>query len=314
MGVKKMTYGHVIRAVTALEAIEAAYALLEQHGVTYPRKTGDWCMQKQEFTNMREIYNVTIVIARPKLRFHTMLRRGMLLETLDYLLGLNPGYSPNMITFYKQLTKEFNGKLPYSYGERILGTVAEEFDDSMNQFDTVINMLKKEPTSRQGSLIIRRPRDVLTKHTPCTWGYHFQINDMGSLDLTTFMRSQDLLYGLPFDLFSQSMWLEQMALALNLDVGFQIEMIANLHYYEPDEERLTKLLLRAVQVLDKRPSTFLTPILKDIIRYTLDNTQRWPQNRYLRKEEIKLFLNKVNIADDDYWLDYLKLIGIDTNT
>lgn len=280
-----------------LSVIKQVKKALTERGVVVKRATGDWCMQKKSMTNMVELHNELLVTLHPEYRWHTLISIGTLVETLDILLGLNPGFAPEVIKFYRKLSSEHAGFLPYTYGERI-----------KEQWDHVVELLRHRPTSRQASLIIQRPKDRKSIHDPCTWGYHFQLNAYGELDLLAFMRSQDLLFGLPFDLFSQSIILEEMCIETGLPIGQHYEFVANLHYYQPDEKKLERID-KAKAVLGRR--RILTPIKRDEILEQLLAIKEWPKLRYLELSEIKSFLCKFGPFWRDFepfWGDYVKLI------
>jgi len=301
----------VIEGVSQLDVIKRATDTLFTFATPEERAVGDWCMQKAEKQMMAELLNVVFQVKKPGFRWHTMLRRGNLLEALDYLLGLNPGFCHNMIKFYQKWIEKYNGILIYSYGARIQGTEPYPADFEPNQVDqwlAVVDKLKQNPTSRQGSMMIRRPVDAFRTDTPCTWGYHFQIQ-WNKLYMTTFMRSCDILYGLPFDLFSQSMFFEQMSLALEVPMGTQTLFVANFHAYENQWKRALKIINAAEGFYKERKGTYIVGKKYGRVFKILSQVKEWPKNRYLREDELKEFLE----SDNDYWLDYLKLIGLNKN-
>jgi len=222
----------VVEGISQADVIKKSLKILIERGVETVRASGDWCMKKQPETKMLELYNVVLIVEKPELRWHTMLRRGMLLETLDYLLGLNPGYSSKMIKFYAKLVEKSEYKvLP--------------------------------------------------------------------------------LYGLPFDLFSQSMFLEQMSLATGYETGCLVEVAANFHMYMPDKERVLKRIGQLRDVHKTRRSKYIMSLPeKEVLMHRLDYVDSWPKNRYLKAEELARFL----CSNRDYWFDYLELIGIGSDT
>lgn len=308
-----------MRGFDHLQLLKNAYKALTLFGSEFSRETGDWCMKKDRFTTMVELNNVHLIVAAPQYRWHTLVRRGTLLETLDVLLGLNPGFSPRMIKFYSALLEKYRdiGFLPYQYGSRIMGLRVSHPSTCMDscaidQFSIAAKKLRDEPTTRQASVMIRRPRDLLVRDTPCTWGYHFQLTDSGRLDISTFMRSQDLLYGLPYDLFSQSMILEQMSLLTGFPMGKLHEHVVNFHYYGPDEVKLAKLYgTPGLHTFTKnRKSELLVgqeELRAKLINYLDEHLKEGIKNRYLTVNELHPFLS----SEKDYWFDYLKLIGVE---
>jgi len=213
-------------ATAAEKAIEAVW----EHGVKVERTVGKWCMMKAGRASLRELYNVVITIENPIKRWNSRVNGGMLTETFDYLLGLNPGYThKSRWGFYAQWLDKEKGKYPYTYGERIFGCSNE-----INQWDEVVTLLKNDATTRHAHLSIYRPCDLGREFVPCNVAWHFQVDAQGKLNMTTFCRSQDALRGLLLDAFAYTHFLEQMALATNLPLGTYTIFEANLHIYDKD--------------------------------------------------------------------------------
>jgi len=304
---------------THLFLIQDVIELLKNRGKIVERSTGDWCMQKQNTTKMIELHNVVLQVNKPKVRWHTLLSRGILLETLDFMLGGNPGFSHHLVKFYQKLLVD-KDILPYTYGSRVHGDDPHDLATvyrnqimrvrkvkQVNQWEEVVKLLSNNPTTRQASMIIQRPIDRLRRIEPCTWGWYFQIDEANDkLDMTTIMRSQDAFRGLPVDLFSQSMIHEQICAQTNIPMGKQYEFIANLHYYGTDEEKLSKTF-DAVQSDNIRTGKRIGGILKRWLIETLDIALPGVTERKLEIKEIEKFLAHQNT----YWFDYLELIGLD---
>ena len=70
-----------------------------------------------------------------------------------------------------------------------------------------------------------------TKDTPCTVAWHFQVRN-GRLNLTVFMRSNDVWLGLPYDLLSFTTVQRVVASVLGIDPGEYHHVVSNLHLYE----------------------------------------------------------------------------------
>jgi thymidylate synthase len=222
---------------STIEALKDAAEWVEMYGARVDRASGSWNMMKQSETTMIEAYNVTLVVTNPIARWHTLLTRGILLETLDYLLGLNPGYVRAWYPIYQEYSA-VSGKMPYSYGERIFGS--QERD--INQWDLVAAKLKAKPTTRHGWLTLHRPIDRTRDFIPCTVDLYFQVNPEGHLDMFTYMRSQDIIRGLPMDLFAWTMFHEQMSLETDIPMGVYRHIVTNLHYYERDKKHFNSII------------------------------------------------------------------------
>lgn len=112
------------------------------------------------------------------------------------------------------------------------------------QWEACKRALIDDNDSRRALLIINLPVDnvkaasVGSKDVPCTLSLQFFIRN-NRLILHTHMRSNDVIWGLTYDLFSFTLLQELMMLELNregslgLDVGEYIHTAGSLHLYEP---------------------------------------------------------------------------------
>jgi thymidylate synthase-like protein len=124
--------------------------------------------------------------------------------------GINPGEQYKYWPFYPkdqntdEVLREMGGKFSHTYMERFWPKYCEA--DTMEgcnrmgirfaygDFSNLINILKKEPHTRQAYLPIWFPEDLvaaeLGKRVPCTLGYHF-IRRGHNLNITYYIRSCD---------------------------------------------------------------------------------------------------------------------------
>lgn len=143
-----------------------------------------------------------------------------------------------------------------AYGPRLMGQLAH-----------VVSAIRRDPDSRQAIAVTWRPMvepvwaniqyvqylhdagvphedDALraghpewdgaswrSKDVPCTVAWHFQLRD-GTLQLTVFMRSNDVWLGLPYDILSFTTVQRVVAAMLGAAVGPYIHVVSNLHIYE----------------------------------------------------------------------------------
>jgi thymidylate synthase len=98
-----------------------------------------------------------------------------------------------------------------------------------------------------------------SKDTPCTVAWHFQIRD-DKLNLTVFMRSNDVWLGLPYDLVSFTSVQRVIASALNVEPGKYHHVVSNLHIYEQHYDKADKMLatdgIRSPVSLPRNDCTF----------------------------------------------------------
>jgi thymidylate synthase len=217
-------------ANAAKKAIDAVW----KHGINVERTVGKWCMMKPGRASLRELHNVMITIRDPVKRWNSRVNGSLVTETLDYLLGLNPGYThKTKWKFYAQWINKETGKYPYTYGERIFG-----HNDEINQWNQVVRLLKGDRTTRHAHITIYRPEDLHHEFVPCNVAWHFQIDARSKLNMVTFCRSQDALRGLLLDAFAYTHFFEQLALATGLQMGSYTIFEANLHVYEKDASKI----------------------------------------------------------------------------
>ncbi len=206
------------------DAVNKTKYALFKNGVYTDRKTGPWCLQGYDHTVMREIYNVLIEVNDPTKIWHNKISRGLLVETLDILLGLNPGNVGRVWKFYNNWRGK-SGKYPYTYGERIFG-------GKVKQWARCVDMLRADPSTRQANIVIRRPSDVLRSYTPCSIDIQFYTDNNSCLNATYMMRSNDIaLGGLARNIFIGCILLTQMSLATGLQLGKYTHFAVNLHHY-----------------------------------------------------------------------------------
>lgn len=224
----------IIKEESVAKATRKAIEAVSEYGVEIQRRVGGWCMMKPGKHLFHELHNVIITITNPLKRWNSRVNAGMLTETVDYLLGLNPGYTHKSTwNFYKRWIEAKTGKYPYTYGQRIFGDTNE-----VNQWKEIVRLLQKDFTTRHAHLTLFRPYDLLRDFIPCNFAWHFQIDDKGKLNMITFCRSQDALRGLFLDCFAYTHFLEQMALATHLPLGTYTVFEVNLHVYNKDMNKI----------------------------------------------------------------------------
>ena len=116
--------------------------------------------------------------------------------------------------------------------------VHDKFD--FDQWEFVKSILTKNPNSRQAIIHIKEPRNLIenpTKDVNCTLTLQFLIRD-NKLHLITTMRSNDLWLGLPYDLFNFTCMQIQMAMELNVELGYYYHNAGSLHLYARDLDKI----------------------------------------------------------------------------
>lgn len=167
------------------------------------------------------------------------------LETMLY-------YNKRMISFSD------DGKtLNSAYGYRLRGEALEDENGNLypTQWEVVMKTLNDDHDSRRAVMLINRDEDeakaVLfgSKDVPCTLSLQFFIRD-NKLHLIVNMRSNDVIWGLTYDLFSFTLLQEVMLLDLkrtypgkfkDLELGKYIHNAGSMHLYERHFEMAEKI-------------------------------------------------------------------------
>lgn len=105
-----------------------------------------------------------------------------------------------------------------------------------DQYEYCKELLIKDKNSRQAIIHIKMPRDTIenpTKDLNCTVCLQFIVRDE-KLYCTTYMRSNDLWLGFPYDVFQFTCIQIRMAMELRLDIGSYTHIAGSLHVYERD--------------------------------------------------------------------------------
>jgi thymidylate synthase len=142
---------------------------------------------------------------------------------------------------YAEPDNRFHG----AYGRRI-GT----------QVTNVITKLRNDPETRQAVITLWDPaldNQPQKKDYPCTISLAFELHG-GKLAMTTFMRSNDVWRGLPYDMFQFTQLQASIANALKIRCGFYRHIALSLHAYEEDWPSLEQVDVRNANTETTYPS------------------------------------------------------------
>jgi thymidylate synthase len=108
-----------------------------------------------------------------------------------------------------------------------------------SQLDIVIDMLKKNPRTRQAAISIYDAKEISDYEfdTPCTYAVQFTIVGQ-KLNMCVTMRSNDLWYGFCNDQYCFSKLQELVATETGLLIGSYYHFAHNLHLYDNIIEKL----------------------------------------------------------------------------
>ena len=116
----------------------------------------------------------------------------------------------------------------------------------LEQLPYIVEVIKNDNDTRQGVLTIWRPRPGKSKDVPCTVSAKFYLRE-GVLHSIFDMRSQDVILGLTYDIFTFSMMTEAVRLELqvqgvNSTLGNLSVTVGSLHLYDNYYDRAEQLV------------------------------------------------------------------------
>ena len=104
-----------------------------------------------------------------------------------------------------------------------------------NQIQKIIELLRADPHSRRAVMNINVPNEnvIETKDEPCTIALQFLIRN-NKLTCTTMMRSNDIWFGVPYDVIFFTEIQKYIAMELGIECGDYNHFATSLHAYEKD--------------------------------------------------------------------------------
>lgn len=102
-----------------------------------------------------------------------------------------------------------------------------------DQWEYVKDLLIKDPRTRQAVIHIKTADNKESKDVNCTVCLQFLYRDK-KLHMTTYMRSNDIWMGFPYDVFQFTNMLILMSMELGVDIGTYTHVVGSLHLYQRD--------------------------------------------------------------------------------
>ncbi|WP_313327616.1 thymidylate synthase [Enterobacter oligotrophicus] len=249
----------------------------------------------------KEILGTHIILNNPICRISRTESRGKIFtclgELMWYLSGSDDVESIRYYISKYQDSAESDGTINGAYGPRLFGT-----KNGINQIENVIRLLKKRNTSRRAAIQLFDANDIAYPFVdvPCTVGLQFAIRN-DSLDMFTFMRSNDARAGLVHDIFAFTMLQEMIAKTLGLNLGVYRHYAASLHIYIEDipliEAALKEGYAPSVPVMVAMPTEDITNYLCNIV----DAEKRIREGDIPDIDALRL---------SEYWKDVLRMLAI----
>lgn len=248
----------------------------------------------------KELSGVVLELRNPLARLSRTETKGTAFSCLgETLWYLSKSSELDFIKYYIGSYGKFaekNGIVHGAYGPRLFAMRGR-----INQIDNVIKLLRSKPTSRQAVIQLFNAEDILRKYNdiPCTCAMQFLVRN-NSLELITYMRSNDAFLGLPHDVFAFTFIQELVSRSLNLKLGAYKHMAGSLHLYDSDGDKVKRFLNEGYQ------SRILMP--------QMPPGDPWANLKKLRRVEAVLRLGgEVKVERHQvpqYWQDLMRLLQV----
>jgi thymidylate synthase len=247
----------------------------------------------------KEITGVVLELTNPRARLSLTESRGKLFSCIGelcwYLSGVDAtAFIVHYIGDYRKYDER--GRIFGAYGPRLFKAWK-----GVVQFENIIKRLKEKPTSRRTVLQLFDAADLAKDHKdiPCTCTLQLLVRG-GKLDLIVYMRSNDVIKGLPHDIFCFTMLQEIAARRLSLEPGSYKHCVGSLHLYSSDDEKAKSFLGEGWQstktamppMPDGDPSAGIRLLLKSEAKVRLGNDVQ----------------GKVLEHASPYWADLIRLL------
>lgn len=194
----------------------------------------------------KELLGVQFVLTDPRARIVTLPSRRFSLplalgELCWHLRGDN---DVGALAYYAEAWRAFTDNGHHvsgsCYGRKLLG----DETSGPSGWDRLVSLLRRDPSTRRATFsFIGNDEDVQeSKDISCVSSIQFMLRG-GRLHLFTFMRSNDLFLGLPYDVFLFTYFLELMSLELGVEVGEYHHYATSLHIYEHNIAACEKIAL-----------------------------------------------------------------------
>lgn len=118
---------------------------------------------------------------------------------------------------------------------------------------SIVRKLKSDKDSRQAIINIYNSNNdsyYCGKDTPCTLALNFIIRN-NKLNMIVYMRSNDIIWGLPYDIYMFTTMQEVIANELGIDLGFYRHIPTSLHVYS-DHYNLLETMVNNAKPINPR--------------------------------------------------------------
>lgn len=181
---------------------------------------------------IKELFNVSVTLnPRNRLAYHELRKYNIYFNIAELIAIICDVNSVKFLNFFNKNIKQFSDNgidFNGAYGPRL-----------SDQWEVCKEKLLNDNDTRQAIMTIydgQYDLHKVTKDVPCTLNLHFIIRE-NKLNLTVYMRSNDLFWGFQYDIFNFTMIQEMIYNELkesipDLELGTYTHTTTSLHVYE----------------------------------------------------------------------------------
>lgn len=191
----------------------------------------------------KEIINCSLVLDNPRDNLVTLAERDTSLRYLAgelcfYLSGSNRLEDINKYSSFWDKISDDGETVNSAYGYNLF---VKRNNTGVAQFDYVVSCLEKDPHTRKAIAFMSGPDDAKeSKDNICTTTLQFLIRN-NKLSLITTMRSNDIRYGLTYDLPYFTILQQIIAIKLGVELGAYMHNVGSMHVYDNYYDQLKKI-------------------------------------------------------------------------
>lgn len=183
----------------------------------------------------KEVLGFGFILTNPRARLTTLSARkwSAALAVAELCWNVRGEDEVSALEFYNPRWRDFADSGGLISGSCYGAKIFKATDSGFSQWDNLVRLLKADPSSRRAILNFRSDEDVSrdTGDISCTNTIQFILRG-GVLHAFVSMRSNDAIWGVPYDAFLFTCLQELMAVELGVDVGDYHHNSASMHIYE----------------------------------------------------------------------------------
>lgn len=184
--------------------------------------------------NTRELSNIQFTLEDINDNVITFEKRGL---NIPYILGELSWYfkGDNSVNYINKFGKMWNKLSDDGVTNNSAYGYLLKYKHGFDQIELIIDLLKTDYISRRAVLNINvpNPHVIETHDEPCTIALQFLMRD-NKLHCTGIMRSNDIWFGLPYDVIFFTELQKYIARRLNVEYGTYTHFVVSLHLYDKD--------------------------------------------------------------------------------